>query len=144
MKPIPPDQAKGSESPMNDRPADSRGTILLIDDEEIIRQLGRNILQKVGYEVITAENGRSGIEVYRENRDKIDVTILDMSMPTMSGEETFEHLKSEFPDVRVLISTGHSMESGIGNLMGRGVCGLLQKPYRVGELTKKIEEVMNM
>ncbi len=142
-------KSSGNKFGQNKAPADKTdnnerqlGTILLVDDEEIIRQLGTRILEKSGYKVITASDGADGIAKYRENYGNIDVTILDMTMPGMDGKETMLRLRDEFPSARVLISTGHQLEGEINDFVENGICGLLQKPYRADQLTAKIRETI--
>jgi len=118
------------------------GTVLLVDDELMIRQLGARILEKAGYHVIVASDGAEGVEVYRQHVDEIDVTILDMNMPGMDGMETMACLKSEFPNINVLISTGHTIDGELDRMRREGTFGLLQKPYRACELREKVHEVM--
>lgn len=118
------------------------GTILLVDDELMIRQLGARILEKAGYRVIVAGDGAEGVEIYRQKADEIDLTVLDMNMPGMDGVETMARLKSEFPNINVLISTGHTVDSELDRMRCEGRFGLLKKPYRASELREKVREAM--
>ena len=122
--------------------SESAGTVLLVDDEEIIRQLGTRILEKSGYNVILACDGAEAILTHRQSHDEIDITILDMSMPGMDGMQTMEKLREEFPQARVMISTGHSLEGDTDSLLQKGFCDVLMKPYRAHELTSKVESAI--
>jgi CheY-like chemotaxis protein len=122
--------------------SESAGTVLLVDDEEIIRQLGIKILEKSGYNVILACDGAEAILAHRQNHNAIDITILDMSMPGMDGMQTMEKLREEFPKARVMISTGHSLEGDTDALLRKGFCDVLMKPYRAHELTGKVESAI--
>ena len=122
--------------------SESAGTVLLVDDEEIIRQLGTRILEKSGYNVILACDGAEAILAHRQSHDEIDITILDMSMPGMDGMQTMEKLREEFPQARVMISTGHSLEGDTDSLLQKGFCDVLMKPYRAHELTSKVESAI--
>jgi len=118
------------------------GTVLLVDDELMIRQLGDRILKKAGYRVIVASDGAEGVEIYRQRADEIDVTILDMNMPGMDGVETMARLQSEFPNINILISTGHTVDVQLDRIQCEGTFGLLRKPYRANELREKVREAM--
>lgn len=118
------------------------GTILLVDDEEIIRQLGTRILERSGYRVITARDGAEGIMTYRKYSHEIDITILDISMPEMDGIETMHRLRGEFPDAKILISTGQTVENNFNHIDDEETCDILMKPYRAEELTAKIREAI--
>jgi two-component system cell cycle sensor histidine kinase/response regulator CckA len=123
-------------------PAPPSGTVLLVDDELMIRRLGARILEKAGYRVIIAGDGAEGVDIYRQRAAEIDVTILDMNMPGMDGVETMTRLKAEFPNIKVLISTGHSMDGELKRMQCEGTFGLLQKPYRADDLREKVREAM--
>ena len=118
------------------------GTVLLVDDEEIIRQLGSKILEKAGFEVLLSSSGSGGVELYREHHDKINVAILDISMPGLSGIETMLKIKEEFPEARILISTGHSIDGTLADYIKDGMCDILQKPYRAQQLTSKVNDTI--
>ena len=118
------------------------GTVLLVDDELMIRQLGARILENAGYRVIVAGDGAEGVDIYRQRADEIDVTILDMNMPGMDGVETMARLESEFPNINVLISTGNTIDGELDRMRREGTFGLLQKPYRASVLREKVHEAM--
>jgi PAS domain S-box-containing protein len=119
------------------------GTILLVDDEEVIIDVGSEILEVLGYKVSVARSGREAIEIYRERQGKIDMVILDMIMPEMDGGETFNVLKSIDPGVKVILSSGYSADARSTKMMEQGCYGFIQKPYSVNTLSQKVREVLN-
>lgn len=119
-----------------------RETILLIDDEEIIIDVSREILESLGYRVWTVRTGQEAIALYKSRKNDIALVILDMIMPGMSGGETFDQLKAIHPAVRVILSTGYSLTGQAREIMARGCRGFIQKPYRIETLSQKVREVI--
>ncbi len=130
------------EKPDLCEPAKGTGTILVVDDEEIIRNMLTEILQKLGYKVLLACDGREGVEVFRENSGEIDLVILDMNMPVMDGRETFKEIKNIDPNVRALLTTGFSMSKGTQDILDEGFVGYITKPFTIHQLSEKIQEIM--
>jgi PAS domain S-box-containing protein len=118
-------------------------TILLVDDEQMITDVGARLLKKMGYRVLTAESGKEALEIYEHHRDQIDIVILDMIMPIMGGGETYEKLKKVNPAVKVLLSSGYSMDGQAGEILKRGCKGFIQKPFRLKALSQKIRDVLD-
>ena len=118
-------------------------TVLLIDDEAMILDIGSKMLDSLGYKVITANSGRQGIKSYGQNRDKIDLVILDMIMPDYGGKETFEALHRLDPSVRVLLSSGYSLDGQAKETMQSGCKGFIQKPFTMAELSQKIRRILD-
>jgi len=116
-------------------------TILLVDDEQSITEVTKEILQALGYRVLTAGNGREAIAVYKDTGG-VDLVILDMIMPEMGGGETFDRLKEINPNVRVILSSGYSMDGDAAGIMSRGCLGFIQKPATVAELSKTVRNVL--
>ncbi len=116
--------------------------ILLVDDERMIINVGRRMLEKLGYTVFTAENGQEAIQAYQENKDRIDMVILDMIMPGMNGGEVFEKFKEINPGVRVLLSSGYSINGQAVHILERGCKGFIQKPFDLHELSRKVKDVL--
>ena len=104
-------------------------TVLLVDDEEMIIDVGRDVLEKLGYEVLTAKSGKEAIEIYRINQKKIDMVILDMVMPEMGGGDTYDKLRAVNPDIKVLLSSGYSIDGQAGKILSSGCDGFIQKPF---------------
>jgi CheY-like chemotaxis protein len=118
-------------------------TILLIDDELINLEVGGELLESLGYRVYLAGNGQEGLAIYEEKRDEIDMVILDMVMPGISGGETFDRLRKSDPDVRVLLCSGYSINGQAQNILDRGCNGFIQKPYKMSHLSQKIRELLD-
>ena len=120
-----------------------RETILLVDDEEIIAEVTSRLLSELGYTILTADSGEKAIEIYEQRKTGIDLIILDMIMPGLSGGDTFDRLKALNPDVRVILSSGYSIDGKAQAIMKKGVRVFLQKPYRLNELAQKIREALS-
>ena len=131
--------------PLSERPqeiAKGAETILLVDDEEMVLDVTKEILEKTGYKVLTARSGRQAVELYEKNLAHIDLVILDMIMPDMGGETTFEALKDIHSEVKVLLSSGYTVEGLASRMLAQGCRGFLQKPFLLQELSKKIREAL--
>ena len=118
-------------------------TILLVDDEEMIIDVDKQMLEKMGYRVYRARSGREAIDIYKKNMDHIDMVILDMIMPEMGGGDTYDRLKGVDPDVKVLLSSGYSLEGQVGEILERGCNGFIQKPFNIKGLSLKIREILD-
>ena len=118
-------------------------TILLVDDEDMIITVANEMLRKLGYEIIVAKSGKEAIELCRAHKDTIDIIILDMIMPDMSGEETYDRIKEVIPEVKVLLSSGYSIIGQAKDMLERGCNGFIQKPFNLRRLSQKIREVLN-
>jgi two-component system cell cycle sensor histidine kinase/response regulator CckA len=118
-------------------------TVLLVDDEEMILEVGQALLESLGYTVLVAKGGREALEIYKENRDIIDMIILDMIMPDMGGGETYDHLRAINPEVRILLSSGYSIDGQAKEILERGCDGFIQKPFNMKELSGKIREILD-
>ncbi|HQL01710.1 MAG TPA: response regulator, partial [Smithellaceae bacterium] len=117
-------------------------TVLLVDDEEIITDVSGRLLEELGYRVLVAHSGDEALVVYNNRCSEIDLVIVDMIMPGMSGSETFDRLKAINPDVRVILSSGYSVDGKAQAILDRGVRVFLQKPYRLDDLAQKIREAL--
>jgi len=118
------------------------GTILLIDDEKMILDVGRELLIELGYTVLPAMSGQEAMDVYEKEQDKIDMIIMDMIMPGMSGSETFDRLKKINPDVKILLSSGYSVDGQATQILRRGCDGFIQKPFNMNQLAEKIQKIL--
>jgi len=116
--------------------------VLLVDDEEMIVDVAAELMKKMGYEVLTAHRGKKAIEIYRHNKDRVAIVILDLIMPEMSGSEVYERLKEINPNVKVLLSSGYSLQGLAAEVLKRGCNGFIQKPFNTNELSNKIREVI--
>ena len=118
-------------------------TVLLVDDQEAVITVGKAILHTLGYTVILAKNGKEAVEIFESNKEKIDFVILDMIMPGMSGAETYDEIKKINPDIKVILSSGYSLEGQATKILERGCNGFIQKPFNVSDLSRKIREVLD-
>jgi two-component system cell cycle sensor histidine kinase/response regulator CckA len=118
------------------------GTVLLIDDEPAILDIAQQILQTRGYTVHVYRSSREALEFFHGRHGEIDLVILDMIMPEMDGRSVFDQMKQIDPCVRVLLSSGYSMNGDAADMMREGACGFMQKPFRMAELTGKVSEVL--
>ena len=118
------------------------GTILLVEDEEVVLDVGCKMLQKMGYSVLAAKSGQEAIELYKEKQDTINMVILDMVLPEMGGGEVYDAIKEINPDVRVLLASGYSIDSQAKQILSRGCNGFIQKPFNLRELSAKIKEIL--
>ena len=119
------------------------GTIMLVDDEKMILEVGTAMLGRLGYEVLTAVDGRSALERYRREKDRIDLVILDMVMPGMGGGETFDRLKACDPGVKVLLSSGYSLDGQASEIIQRGCVGFIQKPFNLSQLSTNLQSAFD-
>ena len=118
-------------------------TVLLIDDEDIIIDIGGQILERLGYRALMARSGKEAIEIYQANKNEINIVILDMIMPDMGGGETYDRLKKINPEIRVLLSSGYSIDGQASEIMNRGCNGFIQKPFNVEQLSRKIRDILS-
>ena len=117
-------------------------TILLVDDEKAILDACDAMLQRLGYTVLAAQGGHEALNVYREHGATIDLVILDIIMPDLNGGEVFDRLLAMDPEVRVLLSSGYSIEDQAAEIMARGCDGFIQKPFQLEELHRQIRELL--
>jgi PAS domain S-box-containing protein len=115
-----------------------KGTVLIVDDEELIRRTSASILEHAGFHVFCAENGHRALEVFRERPHAIDLVLLDLSMPNMNGEETLRCLRTIRPDVRVILSSGYGEPDAAAKFEEKGLAGFLQKPYSAATLAETV------
>ena len=118
------------------------GTILLVDDEEMVLDVGGKVLEKMGYTVIEARSGKEAIYILSKNKEAIDLIILDMIMPHMGGGEAYDRIKEINPRVKVLLSSGYSIDGQATEIMKRGCDGFIQKPFKANELSEKLKEIL--
>ena len=117
-------------------------TVLFVDDDDMVIEGCGEMLTKMGYNVLIARNGKDALEIYKENQHKIDIVIIDMIMPIMNGGETYDRLKKMYPDIKVLLSSGHSVNGQATEILERGCNGFIQKPFTIEVLSEKIREIL--
>ena len=124
--------------------ANGSETILVVDDEEMVIDVGSKLLQRLGYKVLTAKNGLQAVDIYQAKQGDIDCVILDMIMPDQNGGETYNKLKQIDNDIIVLLSSGYSLNDQATEILNRGCNGFIQKPFNLKELSWKIREVLEL
>jgi len=128
---------------LSDELVKGEGTVLLVDDEEMVLEAGEELLNHLGYEVLLAENGREALELYKKNQDKIDMVLLDMVMPVMGGGEAFDRMKEINTNVKVLLSSGYSLEGEANEILKRGCDAFIQKPFKLEQLSQKLMKILD-
>jgi CheY-like chemotaxis protein len=124
------------------RPEKGSGTILVVDDEEYILNADKAMLSELGYEVLLANGGKEAIRVFEENKDRINLLILDLIMPDLGGDIVYDRIKSSRSDVRVILSSGYSIEGQAESILKKGCDGFIQKPYNLKQLAQKIKDIL--
>jgi CheY-like chemotaxis protein len=119
------------------------GTILLVDDEKIVLDVGVKMLETLGYTVLGADGGREAVDIYKENADEIDMVVIDMIMPLMGGGEAYDRMKEINPKVKVLLSSGYSIDGRATEILNRGCDGFIQKPFGMKNLSQKLQEILD-
>ncbi len=137
------DEEPEVETPPVDTITSGDETILVVDDESYILDVGQLMLQGLGYSVITAGDGQAAIDIYTELKNEIDLVILDLVMPDMGGEIVFEKIKQIRPDVKVLFASGHYIDERAQTLMQSGSSDFLQKPYNIHQLSSRIRQILD-
>lgn len=135
-------EEKDTEVIKGDRKSYYKGLILVVDDEKMVRETVKNMLEQGGYKVITVEDGQKAIDTYKVYKDRIDLVLLDMTMPIYDGEETFRELRRIKPDVKVILSSGYNEQDLMDRFVGKGLAGFIQKPFILSTLLKTIEAVL--
>jgi CheY-like chemotaxis protein/two-component sensor histidine kinase len=138
--------AQSEQLPKEDKPEiqpiPKKGVVLVIDDEAAVREAVNDILSDLGLEVIAAPNGESGLSLFQERSEEIELVLLDLSMPGLSGEDTFRALREIAPNVRVILSSGYNEAEATRRFVGKGLAGFLQKPYDINALISKVQHYL--
>ena len=121
---------------------EGNGTILLVDDEAMVLDVNVNMLEQLGYTVFKAAGGREAVAIYETNKDKVDLVILDIIMPDMDGGEVYSRMKGINSRVKVLLSSGYSIDVQGSEKLKRGCDGFIQKPFSLEEMSQKVREVL--
>jgi CheY-like chemotaxis protein len=119
------------------------GTLLVVDDEELVLDVAVNMLERLGYTILKARNGTEAVDIFEAHKDEIKMVVLDIIMPDMGGGEVYDKITAINPDVKVLLSSGYSVDGQAIELLERGCDGFMQKPFTMEELSGKIEQVLN-
>ena len=116
--------------------------MLLVDDEDVILEVAQEYLNLLGYNVLLAKGGKAAIDIYQQKKDEIDMVLLDMVMPDLSGGDTYDRVKEINPHVKVLLSSGYSIDGQARDIINRGCNGFIQKPFTLKDLSYKLKEVL--
>ena len=122
---------------------EGQDTVLLIDDEEIVLDTGEQMLRRLGYEVFLAGSGQEALELYERDHNKIDLVLIDMVMPAIGGGETYDRMKEINPKVKVLLSSGYSVDGEATEILERGCDGFIQKPFDLEQLSRSIRDILD-
>ncbi len=117
--------------------------IMVVDDEELIRRTAKTMLERHGYTVVLAENGRDGVNLWRLLREKVALVVLDMNMPVMNGEEAFAEFRKLSPTLKVVLSSGYNQADTLTRFSGKGLAGFVQKPYNSAALIQVIGKALS-
>ena len=119
------------------------GAVLLVDDDEAVRQVGQRMLEKMGFTVVPAGDGRDAVKIFREHEADFVCVLLDLTMPHMDGEETFRELRRIRGDVRVILSSGYNEQEVVNRFPGKVLAGFIQKPYQAAALMETMRDVLD-
>jgi signal transduction histidine kinase len=134
---FPESRVRMSPEPVVPQGGAAEGTVLVVDDEDVVRKVAQNVLRRLGYDVITAANGKAAVELFARNPSAIDVVLLDMTMPVMGGEEALKHLLEIKPGASVVAMSGFN-EREAKQRLGNRIAGFVQKPFTPSQLGSKI------
>ena len=118
-------------------------TVLLVDDEEIVVGVGKQMLERLGFSVLTAKNGQEALDIYMDNREAVDLVLLDMIMPGMEAGDAYDKLADINPAIKVLLSSGYGLDQKAMGILDRGCSGFIQKPFNMQVLQEKIGEILS-
>ena len=130
--------AEGRPAAARSVPAQGSGVVLVVDDERLVREMVKKVLERYGYTVLLAENGLAAVELLKQHSGDIGLILLDLNMPRMSGGETLAELRKIRPEVKVLMSSGYSEPEAATIFDGQRVSGFIQKPYTIASLAEKV------
>jgi CheY-like chemotaxis protein len=136
---------KTSPSPAAEPPAESwhgTGTVLVVDDEEIIRTTAQRMIEHAGFQVLTARDGEEATELYRKRQAEVVCVVLDLTMPKRGGEETLRELRKIRPDVRVILSSGYGEENATERFSELGLAGFIQKPFELSTMLSQLRKAL--
>ena len=125
---------------MNER----KGTVLVVDDEDMALYVEILMLRRIGYNTLQASNSAEACQLYRNEKDHIDLVVLDMILPDENGATTYKVLKRINPDIKVLISTGYGTDENVQQILNDSQNGLIQKPFKFKEFISKLETILSI
>jgi CheY-like chemotaxis protein len=118
-------------------------TILLVEDEALVIQVGQALLERLGYRVITAKDGKQAVDTIEKKGDGIDLVILDLIMPKMGGDKAFDLIREIQPAMPVILSSGYSLNGQANAIMRRGCNDFIQKPFTISVLSQKVRKILD-
>ncbi len=124
-------------------PLQESGSVLLVDDEETVRNIGIEMLSEFGFKPLIAADGKEALEIFKQQHQQIRFVLMDLTMPRMNGEEAFREFRRIDPDVKVIICSGYNEQEVSQKFVGKGLAGFLKKPYLFSELQEKIQRLLN-
>ncbi len=136
------DQAIDRTKPVDEKIQNGNETILLVDDEDIVIDVGKELLEQLGYKILIAKNGYDAVTIYQSHGHSIDLVIFDMIMPGMSGSELYDRLKNINPEIPAILSSGYSIDGQAESIMRKGCDGFIQKPFNLRQIARKIKEII--
>jgi DNA-binding NtrC family response regulator len=122
----------------------AKGTVLVVDDEELVRDMEAWMLHKIGFKALKARNSKEACQLFDDKNEQIDLVILDMIMPDENGAITYKHLKSINPDVKVLVSTGYGIDGNVEKILNDNPNELILKPFKFAEFNDKIDTILSL
>jgi CheY-like chemotaxis protein len=122
---------------------DFSGEVLLVDDDETIRSIGRSMLEELGFEVITANDGREALEKFSAHGQSLRFVLMDLTMPHLDGEQAFREMRRIDPRVKVILSSGYNQQEVSQKFVGKGLAGFLKKPYQLSKLQDAIRQLFS-
>ena len=137
------DRQAAIERPLKQGLASGSETVLMVDDEEMIIEVGQALLEKLGYKVIVARSGEHAVEIVKNRGAQIDMVILDLIMPGLNGDRAFDRIRDIQPSMPVLLSSGYSIDGQARKILSRGCNGFIQKPFNISGLSRKIREILD-
>jgi two-component system, cell cycle sensor histidine kinase and response regulator CckA len=141
--PVASGQPQDSASPFpHPLPFKGTGTVLVVDDEETVRAVAARMLERLGFSVMAANDGREGMEKFRADPARFTLVLLDLTMPHLDGEETFRQMRMLNPAVRVILTSGFNQQEAVNRFTGKGLAGFIQKPFELGSLAQVIRSVL--
>ncbi len=143
---LPTDEYQGEDGELDEDEVSSwigRGTVLLVDDEAMVRDVARAMLERAGFDVLTAQDGYEAVEIFRDHGEDCCCVIVDLAMPRMNGEETYRELRTLRPDVRVVLTSGHEEREASSRFSGSGLAAFVQKPYTYTRLVDAVRRVLH-
>jgi two-component system, cell cycle sensor histidine kinase and response regulator CckA len=118
------------------------GTILVVDDEQQVRTITELMLTQFGFKVLTAEDGAAGVRTFADHADEIDLVVMDLTMPKLSGEQAFVEMRKRRPDARIVLTSGYNESEAVGRLASSGVTAFLQKPFELEQLLTTVRRAL--